>query len=154
MEEKKERQDSLAYTFEPSEALTAYINKGIQDIMKDIIKATFKDPAESLFRGKFARSVKKGGQIRQQLDAQGEHIPPFIIASITSSCNLYCKGCYARENHICSDEQVQDQLTPQDWKKVFCGAKELGIHFAGGCVLFENRERVEQLLEKSKNEWK
>lgn len=129
MEEKKERQDSLAYTFEPSEALTAYINKGIQDIMKDIIKATFKDPAESLFMGKFARSVKKGGQIRQQLDAQGEHIPPFIIASITSSCNLHCKGCYARENHICSDEHVQDQLTPQDWKKIFCEAKELGIHF-------------------------
>lgn len=109
--------------------LEEYINKGIQDIMKDIIKATFKDPAESIFMGKFALSVKKGSEIREELDKQGEHIPPFLIASITSTCNLHCKGCYARENHICSDETVSNQLTTEEWAKVFMEAKQLGINF-------------------------
>ena len=109
--------------------LTEYINQGIQDIMKDIVKATFKDPAESIFMGKFALSVKRGSETRQKLEAQGEHIPPFIIASITSSCNLHCKGCYARENNICSDEAVSNQLTTQEWAKIFMEAKQLGINF-------------------------
>lgn len=109
--------------------LAKYINKGIQDIMKDIVKATFKDPAESIFMGKFALSVKRGSEIRQRMDEQGEHIPPFIIASITSSCNLHCKGCYARENNICSDDAVSNQLTTQDWANIFMEAKILGINF-------------------------
>lgn len=109
--------------------LAEYINKGIQDIMKDIVKATFKDPAESIFMGKFALSVRKGSDLRQRMEEQGEHIPPFIIASITSHCNLHCKGCYARENQICSDEAVSDQLTTQQWSDIFMEARQLGINF-------------------------
>lgn len=109
--------------------LEEYINKGIQDIMKDIIKATFKDPAESIFMAKFALAVKKGSEIRKEFDDRGEHIPPFLIASITSACNLHCKGCYARENNICSDEAVSNQLSTLEWGKIFMEAKELGINF-------------------------
>lgn len=109
--------------------LQEYINKGIQDIMKDIVKATFKDPAESIFMAKFAMAVKKAGEIRGEYEQNGEHIPPFLIASITSSCNLHCKGCYARENHICSDEVVNNQLSREDWSSIFMQAKNLGISF-------------------------
>lgn len=109
--------------------LEEYINKGIQDIMKDIVKATFKDPTESIFMGKFALAVKRGTEIRKGYEEKGEHIPPFIIASITSSCNLHCKGCYARENKICSDESVSNQLTTQEWGRIFMEAKGLGINF-------------------------
>lgn len=109
--------------------LQEYISKGIQDIMKDIVKATFKDPAESIFMAKFAMSVKKAGEIREEYEQKGEHIPPFLIASITSSCNLHCKGCYARENHICSDEPSDNQLGRADWGSIFMQAKNLGICF-------------------------
>ncbi len=109
--------------------LTEYINNGIQGIMRDIVKATFKDPAESIYMGKFAIAVKRGVEIRQKLDELGEHIPPFIICSITSKCNLHCKGCYARENNICSDNEVKNQLTAQEWGNIFAEAKQLGINF-------------------------
>lgn len=110
-------------------ALEQYINKGIQDIMKDIVKATFKDPAESIFMARFGLAVKKAAEIRQNYEEKGEHIPAYLIASITSACNLHCKGCYARENDICSDTMVSGQLTSGDWRDIFLQAKELGISF-------------------------
>ncbi len=129
--------------------LEEYISKGIQDIMKDIAKTTFKDPAESMFMARFALAVKKANDIRAEYEKGGEHIPPFLIASITSSCNLHCKGCYARENNICSDETVDGQLTTEDWGKIFSQAKNLGISFillVGGEPLM----RPEVLAEASK----
>ena len=59
----------------------------------------------------------------------------FLIASITSNCNLHCAGCYARSNDACSDEDAFSQLTKRDWAKVFYEARDLGIGFillAGG----------------------
>ena len=44
-------------------------------------------------------------------DAEGEHVPAFLIASITSSCNLHCAACYSRANHACSDSAPVSQLT-------------------------------------------
>jgi len=58
-----------------------------------------------------------------------------LIASITSSCNLHCEGCYARKNHICSDEKEYAQLSAKEWNTIFKEAKDLGIGFillAGG----------------------
>ncbi|MBR1555720.1 MAG: radical SAM protein, partial [Oscillospiraceae bacterium] len=66
---------------------------------------------------------------------QGTHIPPFLIASITSQCNLHCKGCYSRQNHATTDCQPENQLTTLEWSKVFSEAESLGISFillAGG----------------------
>ena len=109
--------------------LEEYINKGIQDIMKDIVKATFQDPAESIFMAKFAIAVKKATAIRAEYEKNGEHIPPFLVASVTSTCNLHCKGCYARENAICCDGPAKDQLTQEEWGNIFAESKELGISF-------------------------
>ena len=65
----------------------------------------------------------------------GEHIPSFLIASITSQCNLHCAGCYSRCNHATIDSEPVKQLTVKEWAKVFDEADELGISFillAGG----------------------
>ena len=53
---------------------------------------------------------------------RGEHIPPFLIASITTRCNLHCKGCYARANHNCADSAAAESaqlLSPDDWARIF-----------------------------------
>jgi MoaA/NifB/PqqE/SkfB family radical SAM enzyme len=65
----------------------------------------------------------------------GEHIPPFLIASITRVSNLHCKGCYARENHACGEEETSCSMSSDEWGKIFKEAEELGISFillAGG----------------------
>ncbi|MCC8191846.1 MAG: radical SAM protein [Ruminococcus sp.] len=115
--------------------LGEYLSKGVEGIVKTAIKATFSDPRESIFMARYLASSRKSSARRAELEEQGEHIPPFLIASITSTCNLHCAGCYARENHSCSDEAAFAQLSADEWERIFKEAKDLGIGFillAGG----------------------
>lgn len=115
--------------------IQAYMTKGVENIVKGALKATLTNPKESLFMLEYAKASKKASKIRAEYNAKGENIPPFLIASITSNCNLHCAGCYSRANKACSDEAPVSQLSAEDWKKVFVQARELGIGFillAGG----------------------
>lgn len=115
--------------------LQKYMTKGVENIVKGALKATLHDPKESIFMVQYAAASKEASKRRAQLAEEGEQIPPFLIASITSSCNLHCAGCYSRANHACSDEAPVSQLTSEEWKKIFVEARDLGIGFillAGG----------------------
>ena len=112
-----------------------YMSNNIEILVKGIIKTTIKNPKESLFMLKFAKSSKKASKIRKKYESEGEHIPPFLIASITSSCNLHCAGCYSRSNHQTVDAKPVNQLKADEWLKIFDEASKLGINFillAGG----------------------
>ncbi|SHK25403.1 Radical SAM superfamily enzyme, MoaA/NifB/PqqE/SkfB family [Anaerocolumna jejuensis DSM 15929] len=115
--------------------LERYLSNGVENIVKGAIRATLKDPRESIFMAKYAIASKEAARKRQKAKEQSENIPPFLIASITSSCNLHCAGCYARSNHTCSDAEAVSQLTREEWEKIFLEASDLGIGFillAGG----------------------
>lgn len=115
--------------------LQEYMSNGVARVIKSAVKATLKNPKESIFMAEFALATKKATDKRKKAEKNGEHIPAFLISSITSSCNLHCAGCYSRQNHACSDEAPVDQLTGEDWNKIFDEADELGISFillAGG----------------------
>lgn len=115
--------------------LEDYLSRGIEDIVKGALKASFSNPKESIFITKYSYAIKHAHKLRMEYESSGQHIPPFLIASITGSCNLHCAGCYARANHICADKDLQYQLTAQEWERIFTEAKQLGICFillAGG----------------------
>lgn len=115
--------------------LEKYLTGGVENIVKGAIKATLSNPKESIFMAQYALASKEASKKRAKAEENGEHIPPFLIASITSSCNLHCAGCYSRANHACSDAAPVKQLTDEDWDKIFVEAKALGISFillAGG----------------------
>ena len=116
--------------------IVEYLSDGIEDLMKDVIRASFKNPAESLFMAKYLLASRKASARRLKLEKEeNELVPAFLIASITSSCNLHCAGCYARANQACDDEAPVEQLTGDDWKKIFQEAEDLGVSFillAGG----------------------
>lgn len=115
--------------------LESYLSDGVEGIIKGAIKATLTNPKESIFMAKYALASKKANSLRQQYELRGEHIPPFLIASITSKCNLHCTGCYSRFNNSCHDDMVVNQLTDQEWLRLFNEARNLGIGFvilAGG----------------------
>ena len=104
-------------------------------MVSDALKATFKDPRESAFMVKFAAASKKASKKRRAAEDAGEHIPPFLIASITSKCNLHCAGCYSRCNHATVDAEPVSQLSSSEWFRIFDEADDLGISFillAGG----------------------
>lgn len=112
-----------------------YLANGVESIVKNAMRASLKNHKESLFLLKFSKHARKATQIRQNYENEGHHIPVFLIASVTSSCNLHCTGCYSRANDACSDETPQNQLSGDEWSDVFHQARDLGISFiviAGG----------------------
>ena len=69
--------------------LAEYLSTGVENLVKSILRTTFKDPKESAFMVSYSRSAKEATKRRAELNKEGVHIPPFLIASITSSCNLH-----------------------------------------------------------------
>ncbi len=115
--------------------IQSYMTKGVERILADALRATVKNPRESAYMLRFSTASKRASKKRLRAKEAGEHIPPFLIASITSSCNLHCAGCYSRCNEATNDKAPVDQLSGKDWKKIFDEAQEMGISFillAGG----------------------
>ena len=132
--------------------LQSYLSEGVERIVSEAIKATLKNPKESAFMLKFAAASRTASKKRRKAEDKGEHIPPFIIASITSSCNLHCAGCYSRCNHATVDAKPVKQLTDNEWQNIFDEADELGISFillAGGEPML--RRGVIEAAGKKKN---
>lgn len=119
-------------------SLDIYLNDGIRNIMTNAYKAAFSNPRESLFVYKMQKTFGKSEKIRRKFkEKENLHIPPFLISSISTDCNLACKGCYARSNNICGshEKDKKEELTAEQWKVIFQEAAEMGINFnllAGG----------------------
>ncbi len=115
--------------------LQAYLTQGVEQVVADALKATLKDPRESAFLLKFAAASRAASKKRREAEDAGEHIPSYLIASITSACNLHCAGCYSRCNNATVDAEPVSQLSDAEWLRIFDEADELGISFvllAGG----------------------
>ncbi len=126
--------------------LQEHIAKGVEKIVSDTLKASLKDPRESAFMLRFAAASRKATKIRQRLAEEGDNIPAFLIASITSSCNLHCAGCYSRFNKATTDSKPVRQLSSEDWVSIFGQAEDLGVSFimlAGGEPMLR-RDVIEQ----------
>ncbi|MBR2289076.1 MAG: radical SAM protein [Clostridia bacterium] len=109
--------------------LLEYMNGGIERVVKSIVKASLFDIKQNMFMMRFAENAKKAYEIRKKYEEEGKHIPPILICSITSKCNLHCAGCYARAIDSCNDDVPTSQLTAKEWEKIFLEARDLGISF-------------------------
>lgn len=88
-------------------------------------------------------AIKKAKKRRVALMAEGVMIPPALILSITSRCNLACPGCYASAAGNLDDTSCQQGPKPDErktlalekWKDMIQEASGLGVFFfvlAGG----------------------
>lgn len=115
--------------------IQTYMTHGVERVVGDIIKATLRNPRESAYMARFALASRAASRKRRKAEIAGEHILAFLIASITSQCNLHCAGCYSRCNNATVDAAPVHQLTSEEWQRVFEEADEIGISFillAGG----------------------
>lgn len=115
--------------------LAEYLSSEIKRIVLEAMGASFQNPKESAFLIKYLKEARSAEKKRILYEKKGRHIPAFLIASITTGCNLQCKGCYARANNANSDDLKQEELTCEKWRDLFSQAKELGVAFillAGG----------------------
>lgn len=94
----------------------------IRRIMEKAYKNVLSNPREAKFAFKmqqlFAKSEKRRRRVKEQ---DGFDVPPFLISSIATQCNLHCKGCYARSNGIAlvTSSAFIDQLRGYGCKIVF-----------------------------------
>ena len=116
--------------------LGAYMAGTIRRIMATAYLNVLDNPREARFVARMQRTVNKAERRRKaHLEKEGVAVPPFLIASIATTCNLQCKGCYARKNGIASNTSIKPTLSADQWSTIFHEAAELGISFcllAGG----------------------
>lgn len=90
---------------------------------------------------RLARSYKKTERLRREAESVGLKVPPFLILSITSKCNLSCAGCYAAAvgtldtmtRTDCSEKRPT--LDWKQWYSIIRDAAEQGVFgfiIAGG----------------------
>ena len=111
------------------------------------MKVTFKNPKQSAFFLRFAKAAQKASKHRSEYEKTGLHIPPFLIASITSDCNLKCLGCYSHANNSCNESQ---ELPVSAWERIFDEAADLGVSvilLAGGEPLLR-RDVIEKAAKR------
>ena len=118
--------------------LGAYMAETIRNIMAKAYLNVLGNPREARFVARMQRTISKAERRRKtHLEKEGVVVPPFLIASIATTCNLQCKGCYARKNGIAgnSGHDAKPSLAPEQWGTIFREAAELGVSFcllAGG----------------------
>ena len=110
----------------------------ISRIMAKAYKNVLSNPREAKFAFRmqqlFAKSEKRRKKVKEQ---EGFDVPPFLISSISTTCNLHCKGCYAQRMIEPTLPSGGDGggLSPQQWHDIFIEAASMGINFsllAGG----------------------
>lgn len=130
--------------------LAEYMNKGIRAIMSKAYKNVLSNPREARFAFKMQRLFEKSEKRRRKIfETEGIDVPLFLICSISTTCNLHCKGCYARSNGIANDkdEKLKPTLTPDQWLHIFNEAADIGVNFAllAGGEPFMRRDILEKI---------
>ncbi|NLG24998.1 MAG: radical SAM protein [Clostridiales bacterium] len=113
--------------------LGRYLSQGVEEIMRSALRVAVRNPAQAAYLAQFALAVRRAGRIRGDWAQKGVHVPPFLIASITSDCNLRCAGCYAHASRCSAD--CRAPLSADRWRALFGEAAALGVAFillAGG----------------------
>jgi len=109
------------------------LNESLSIFFKDALRVALTNPSQAYH---FLRTIKwqrKAASIRTGWDKKGVHVPPILIFSITSRCNLHCKGCY----NLALRPKAQSEMDVDKLRSIVSEARDLGISFimiAGGRV--------------------
>jgi MoaA/NifB/PqqE/SkfB family radical SAM enzyme len=115
--------------------LNDFLNNGIKNIFDTAGRFYLGNRREQSFMLHKVSLLRKNEKIRADHERHGTHIPPFLIASIAVDCNLRCAGCYAWANGGCGNGRTGEQLSADEWRRIFGEASDIGVSFiliAGG----------------------
>ncbi len=80
-------------------------------------------PAQVRFFLATARNQRRAAKMRAEWERSGVHVPPVMIVSITSRCNLACAGCY----HHALRTAAEGEMTVDRFRSLLAEARELGV---------------------------
>ena len=116
-----------------------YINRTLKKVDPSMAKIfmpwILKHPKSMYIMVKLAKAYRKSRKKRGEELIKGLKVPPFLILSITSNCNLKCAGCYATMTGILCKQNSKKTLDLEQWIEIIKQAKELGVFafiIAGG----------------------
>jgi MoaA/NifB/PqqE/SkfB family radical SAM enzyme len=76
---------------------------------------------------RLARTVAQSSRVRSRWLTRGVRVPPFLVLSVTSKCNLRCSGCYAGAVGTVTSAPAQRGLALSEWRGVVDEAVRLGV---------------------------
>lgn len=76
---------------------------------------------------RLARTIGRSHRVRARALAQGLRVPPFLVLSVTSKCNLRCAGCYAGAVGTVTSSPARAGLDLHGWEKLVNEAIDLGV---------------------------
>ena len=107
------------------------LDKSLKVFFMNAAKNCVRNPGQAFAFINTVLNQRKAARIRANYAKDGIHVPPMMIFSVTSRCNLRCKGCY----HWSLRPQQHEELSAAKVKSIIAEADELGISFiilAGG----------------------
>lgn len=110
---------------------TKWFNENFSIGLSQILKFSIKNPAMALFILKAIVRFYFSNKRREKWTRLGIQVPPMLIYSITSECNLECEGCYARLLHA----PGASELNAEQFADVIHQADQIGVSYilvAGG----------------------
>jgi MoaA/NifB/PqqE/SkfB family radical SAM enzyme len=76
---------------------------------------------------RLARTIGQSRRVRARALENGVKVPPFLVLSVTSRCNLRCAGCYAGAVGTVTNKPLRPGLDLADWESVVQQAIDLGV---------------------------
>ena len=101
------------------------LNSSLNVFFKEALRVALTHPRQATFFMQTLRWQRKAAKTRQNWDKNGVHVPPIIVLSVTSECNLHCQGCYHQTLRSASDPEMSDERV----NRLIAEAKELGVSF-------------------------
>ena len=124
---------------EPGTTYRDTFNTTIAETIAQAVRIIGQDPALLIPGSVILHHQRKAAAIRKRHEQRGLIVPPVMIASITSRCNLSCAGCYMHGR----EHQVAREMEPGTLVRVVDQAAELGVAIiviAGGEPLVRQEE--------------
>jgi len=103
----------------------------IRDTLAQALRIIAHDPSLAIPGTVILHHQKKAASVRKRHENNGLIVPPVMIASITSRCNLACSGCYMHGRH----EKPVPEMSTEVLAGVVDQAADLGVSvivIAGG----------------------
>lgn len=76
---------------------------------------------------RLARTIGQSKRVRARSLADGVKVPPFLVLSVTSKCNLRCTGCFAGAVGTVASAPVRPGLDLREWYGIVDEAVQLGV---------------------------
>jgi len=109
---------------------------GIESLLKDVdpnlprifVPWALQHPRHLPAFFRLARAHRQTSRMRDEALERGMQVPPFLVLSVTSRCNLHCTGCFAGAVGITTATPAARQpLNLADWRRVIGEAAEAGV---------------------------